>query len=120
MTAGRERFHGEPILFVYTVVARAFPEICGNWFNGCHVHHKDGNPLNNKAENLICLSPAEHNLIHKKGKRTRLGIHHTEETKRNISEKLKGRKLPPEQVEKMKGRRIGDETILKILVYLAR
>lgn len=37
---------------VHQLVARAFPEICGEWFDGCEIDHLDGNPLNNKATNL--------------------------------------------------------------------
>lgn len=38
--------------FVHRLVARAFPEICGEWFDGCEVDHLDGNPQNNEATNL--------------------------------------------------------------------
>lgn len=34
------------------IVARAFPEICGEWFEGCDTNHKDENPLNNSASNI--------------------------------------------------------------------
>lgn len=34
------------------LVARAFPEICGEWFEGCEVDHIDTNRLNNNAYNL--------------------------------------------------------------------
>ena len=37
---------------IHTLVARAFPEICGKWFEGCVVDHLDGNAFNNKATNL--------------------------------------------------------------------
>ena len=52
------------------LVAKAFPEICGKWFEGCEVHHKDHNPLNNNAENLIVLTKEEHLDIHRKSKLT--------------------------------------------------
>lgn len=38
--------------WLHLVVAKAFPEICGEWFDGAVVDHIDGNPANNKAENL--------------------------------------------------------------------
>ena len=48
----------------HILVAKAFPEICGEWFEGCAVHHKDGNKLNNTPENLIVLSKEEHQKLH--------------------------------------------------------
>lgn len=46
------------------LVVKAFPEICGPWFEGCEVHHIDHNPSNNNASNLLVLSVAEHRKIH--------------------------------------------------------
>lgn len=37
---------------VHEIVARAFPEICGEWFKGCEVDHIDADKTNNKATNL--------------------------------------------------------------------
>lgn len=37
---------------VHEIVARAFPEICGEWFDGCEVDHIDADKTNNKATNL--------------------------------------------------------------------
>jgi len=42
------------------LVAQAFPEICGKWFEGAVVHHINENPLDNRAENLIVLSTKAH------------------------------------------------------------
>lgn len=40
---------------VHRLVAIAFPEICGEWFDGAEVNHKDENPQNCFADNLeIC------------------------------------------------------------------
>ena len=40
---------------VHRLVARAFPEICGEWFEGCVINHKDENPTNNAATNIeVC------------------------------------------------------------------
>lgn len=52
----RERFH--------VLVAKAFPEICGEWFEGAVVHHKDFNRLNNVPENLVVLTHSEHSKLH--------------------------------------------------------
>lgn len=38
--------------FIHRLVAFAFPEICGEWFEGAEINHKDENPLNNIATNL--------------------------------------------------------------------
>lgn len=58
--------HGKCI-FVHTIVAQAFPEICGEWFEGAEISHLDENPLNNRAENLRYVSHTE-NINH--GSRT--------------------------------------------------
>lgn len=50
--------------FFHVVVAKAFPEICGIWFEGCHVHHKDFNPLHNAPENLVVMTEREHLQLH--------------------------------------------------------
>lgn len=41
-------------------------EINGPIPKGFHVHHKDGDPTNNKIENLECLTPKDHFKAHKK------------------------------------------------------
>lgn len=48
----------------HILVAKAFPEICGEWFDKCEVHHKDKNSFNNNAENLVCLTKEQHTLEH--------------------------------------------------------
>lgn len=54
------------IVSVSRLVAKAFPEICGEWFEGCEVHHKDHNSRNNCADNLMVVSPESHIEIHNK------------------------------------------------------
>lgn len=40
---------------VHRLVAQAFPDICGKWFEGCDVNHKDETPSNCRADNLeVC------------------------------------------------------------------
>lgn len=73
----------------HILVAKTFPEICGEWFKGCHVHHKDCNRLNNRPENLICLTPEEHQHIH-----TQMGQHKGDKNfwyGKHLSEKHKQR-----------------------------
>lgn len=40
------------VILVHRIVAFAFPEICGEYFTGADVNHKDENPQNNKAINI--------------------------------------------------------------------
>ena len=54
---------GKPIR-VHTMVGRCFPEICGEWHKHYHYHHINRNQLDNRAENIICLSPGEHKRMH--------------------------------------------------------
>jgi len=54
---------GHPKL-VHDIVALTYPEICGTWFDGCVVHHKDGNPQNNSPYNLQVMSKREHAYEH--------------------------------------------------------
>lgn len=44
---------------VHHLVARAFPEICGEWFEGCEIDHIDGAKDNNKATNLKVCNKSE-------------------------------------------------------------
>ena len=75
---------------VSRLVAFAFPEICGEWFEGCQVHHKDLNPANNRADNLIVLTGDEHFSIHysmgknQKEKNPNFGKHITETHKEAV------------------------------------
>lgn len=48
----------------HILVAQAFPEICGEWFEGCHVHHRNFDRLDNRPENLVVLSASEHTKLH--------------------------------------------------------
>ena len=54
------------------------------------------------SEELIFLTRAEHNKLHKKGNSYMLGKHHTEEAKRKMREKAKGR-LHTEETKKKIG-----------------
>lgn len=54
---------------IHRLVAKAFPEICGEWFEGCAVNHKDENPSNNAATNLeVCDWTYNNNYGHRKEK----------------------------------------------------
>ena len=44
---------------IHRLVARAFPEICGEWFEGCEIDHIDGVKDNNKATNLKICTKSE-------------------------------------------------------------
>ena len=63
--------------YVHRLVAFAFPEICGEYFDGAECNHKDENPANNNAYNLEWVTHRQNNLYGTKIERQR--------------EKLKGR-----------------------------
>ena len=46
---------------VHRIIALTFPEICGNYFEGAVVNHKDENPENNSAFNLEWCTIAHNN-----------------------------------------------------------
>ena len=49
------RFPGNRYYKVARLVAKAYPEICGEWFEGCEVDHVNGIRDDNRAVNLkIC------------------------------------------------------------------
>lgn len=52
-------------VYIHRLVAQAFPEICGEWFDGCEVHHKNEDCTDNRAENLLVLTPEAHQELHK-------------------------------------------------------
>lgn len=75
--------------FISRLVAQAFPEICGEWFEGCEVDHIDCDPTNNKATNLRCVTKSEN-------MRNPLTIKHLSENcdRAARSERMKGDKNP--------------------------
>lgn len=74
----------------HILVAKAFPEICGKWYEGCHVHHINFNKLDNKPENLIILSQTEHTALHYKYQSDKFKKP-SEERSKAISKALKGK-----------------------------
>ena len=49
---------------IHIMVAECFPEICGARFKFSHIHHKNRNQRDNRAENLTVISASEHKRIH--------------------------------------------------------
>lgn len=78
-------------LLLSRIVAQAFPEVCGEWFDSCDVHHIDRNPLNNNALNLIVCTREEHHKFHSGSNNPLFGKHRSNEIKEKISKGLKGK-----------------------------
>ena len=58
-------YDGSKQLRVHEMVGKCFPEICGKWCPHYHYHHLNRNQLDNRAENIVCLSPSEHQRLHR-------------------------------------------------------
>lgn len=92
----------------YILVAKAFPEICGEWFEGAVVHHKDFNSLNDNAFNLQVMTDEEHRKLHSESDISKQ--RRSESHKGQVSYKkgkhypspMEGKKHTEESKEKMK------------------
>ena len=49
---------------VHTMVGKCFPDICGEPIKNGHYHHINHNQLDNRAENIRCISNSEHKRLH--------------------------------------------------------
>ena len=101
-----KKFYG-----VHRLVAMAFPEICGEWFDGCQVDHIDTNPSNNIATNLKVCTVYENNnnpLTKKHRSESRIGMEFSDSHKSNLSKakagkigKYANRKKSVQQIDKI-------------------
>lgn len=92
--------------YIHTLVARAFPEICGEWFRGCQVDHIDTNIYNNSASNLrICTARDNH--------RNPLTRKHLSESKTGNIPWNKGKQFTSEQRKNISNSLIGKYTYAK-------
>lgn len=65
--AGRNIIHIDGKAEMYaSYLAKQNPDICGEWFEGCEVHHINYNKTDDRPENLVCLTKEEHKKIHSK------------------------------------------------------
>lgn len=85
--------NGKKRMRYHILVAMAFPDICGEWFDGCHVHHINGNSLDNRPENLVVISASEHSKLHYKTQSVKFKKPSPERSN-SISKALKGKTRP--------------------------
>ena len=103
----------QKVFKVHRLVARAFYEICGTWFEGCQIDHIDGDKTNNKATNLrVCTSKENINnpntLWKIQGENHHMyGKTHTEEARNKMSNANKGKKRSEESINKQRRTFIG-------------
>lgn len=84
---------------VHTLVVKAFPEICGEWFEGCQIDHINTIKTDNRAVNLrvcSCKENANNPITLVNHRKASTGVKPSEETKLKISKSLTGRKLNEE------------------------
>lgn len=55
---------GSKYIMAHKIIARNYPEICGEWFEGAVVHHINGIKSDNRPQNLLVMSKKEHNKWH--------------------------------------------------------
>lgn len=88
---------------VHVLMAHSFFE----YKPGFEIHHKNFDKLDNRLENLMYLSKAEHLRLHKIGNKNMLGKKLSPETKQKIGSAQKGKKHrlgkkhSPETIQKM-------------------
>lgn len=121
---------------VHRLVAFAFPEICGYYFDGADIGHKDTNPTNNKAENLHWVTKSgnmcnpltiehlrasmteerrlEYSKRMKENNPSRIPGAWTEERRKAIADRTRGRHHTEESKKKMRGRIVSEETRIKL------
>lgn len=66
---GKDKFYyyvsdGKMPIRVHTMVGKCFPEICGEHIPNGQYHHINHNQLDNRAENIRCISNSEHKRLH--------------------------------------------------------
>lgn len=130
--------NGKPKTYkVHQLVAKAFPEICGEWFEGCEIDHINGITTDNRAVNIrvtdkkgnmnnpitkeACSKAWTDERRDKTSKRMKENNpvkqegYWTEERRKAVSERQKGRKHTEEAKAKMRGRHITEETRSKMI-----
>lgn len=65
-----------------------YEEVHGKIPDGYHVHHKDGNKLNNSIDNLELLEKRKHHSLHS------TGYNHTTKVRTLLSDQKKGKSMP--------------------------
>ena len=82
--------------FISVLVAKAFPEICGEWFEGAEVDHKDTDTQNNTAENLrVCDRKGNMaNPVTARKRKEFWESEKSEEVRKGMSERMLGDRNP--------------------------
>ena len=75
-----------------------------------HIHHEDGNKLNNEIWNLVPMTNKEHSTMH------HVGVKFSEERCKNISESKKGYKFSEESKQKMRDAKLGTTQSLDTMI----
>lgn len=84
------KYSVEKHYYIHKLVALAFPEICGEWFEGAEIDHLDGDASNNVADNIrwVTHTANMNNPVFRKRRSATGNKKHTEEHNKKISETL--------------------------------
>lgn len=102
--------------YVHRLVAQAFPEICGEWFEGCEIDHINTIRNDNIATNLkvvTCSENANNPLTVEHQRSAKIGKKRTENFCKKQSELHKGKKLS--EITKHKISKANKKAVTQIL-----
>lgn len=92
---------------IHRVVARAFPEICGEWFEGCQVNHKNECKWDNRACNLEVCTAKYNSNYGSHGEKISKACKNRLDCSKRVAQKLNGKIIAVFESQKEAERQTG-------------